>query len=215
MRPLGTTVFTALLLCAVAAVQAQDTAPAISALPPNSRLIPNPNLAYKDPNLKGFGVTKTYSGSSYFQLKPFAFLKAFQAKAYTANGYNTSKYWAGNFKFKTTDANIKTNGPLSSLIRMFKTKTAQTQTATVAGKTFATRTDALVAEKNANPVHGKIQNKINKEGPNAVSNYDPLSSDDGSVDTVTVGSDPHPIDYYGSLHPMTIDDVRALLGKTK
>lgn len=138
-------------------------------------------------------------------------------KSFTTSPYNSPSFWAGNFKFKTTDANVKATGPLSGLVRLFKTKSAETKVAPQAGKTFASREAPLIAEKGTTVVKGKIQNKIDKEGPSALANGDGIHQDSSPGQPVKQGDklEVHSIDYNGSMHALTVDDVRDLLGKSK
>jgi hypothetical protein len=189
----------------------------VSSLPPNSPLVPDYSRSYKDPSIKAFSSGKTFPGATNDITNPFAFLKGFRTREYAANQYNTANYWAGNFKFKTSDADVKTRGPLTSLIRLFKTRTAETRTAPAAGKTFGTRPAPLVAEKRNEVFRGKIQGELDKQGPNAVKNHDPLQEKDGAITGGGGRGDtqPHVVDTESGLHTMTVDEVRDLLDKTK
>ncbi|HWB61369.1 MAG TPA: hypothetical protein VG733_17940 [Chthoniobacteraceae bacterium] len=224
----------ALLFCVAASVRAQDmilpppvpgsssnsgVQSSISTLPPDSPLIPNPNLTYHDPSIKSFGGSKAVTESGNREFKPFAFLRAFsfRSKQYETNKYNASQYWAGQVKFKTSDADVSTRGPLAGLIRLFKTKTADTKVAAASTKVYNADRKVLQVEEEKNAVfRGKIEGKIKKEGAAAFIGSDPIHNDDGATPSSgKAGSNPHALDYTGSLHTMSVDDVRALLGKDK
>lgn len=223
MRSPGVLSCAAIFLCAVAAAHAQEKSAKPAAKPDEKTMLerytaqPDYNLSYKDSGIKSFGVSKVYSSGDSHLSRPFSFLKIFQMKTFTTNSYNAPNFWAGNFKFKTTDANVKSRGPLTGLIRLFKTKDAETKTAAEAGKTFASRSSTLVAEKSNSVLRGKIQGRLDKEGPAALANGDGMRQGGGLAQPVNEGGklQVHSIDYNGSMHAMTVDDVRDLLGKTK
>ena len=168
---------------------------------------PDPTLAYHDPNWKTFGSNSASAGGTSSEVRAFPFLKLFHAKEYTTTPYSAPGFWAGNFKFKATDANVKTSGPLSGLIHMFKTKTAATKSLPASDKTFASRSSQMLTSKGNVVITGKEQGKIDKEGPGALANSS-LSQ------TVSSESGPHSIDFENDMHALTVDDVRAMLGKT-
>jgi hypothetical protein len=212
MRPFATFACIGLFFCAAGAVQAQtDNRTMLERFTSQ----PDQTKAYQDPNLKPYGSSKSFPSTENRMMKAFPFIRGFQSRSYATTSYNASNFWAGNFKFKTTDANLDSHSPLTSLIRMFKTKSAETRTAAAASKTFPSRPAAIVAEKSKNIFPGKLQKQMEKLGPDALTGADPLRGDSGAVPVVKVGSDPEPVDYAGGLHPLTLEEVRELLGKSK
>ena len=180
---------------------------------------PNYNLTYTDPSLKGFGASKAFHISTNHFTKPFGFIKGFQMlKDFKTNSYSAPNYWSGNFKFKTSDANINPRSPLTSLIRLFKTKSAETKTAWMTGKAYGSREAPQVAETKHAIFPGKIQKKIDQRGAAALTGPNPLAGADEVKQVhaaIKAGGEAHVSDDFGGLQVMTVDDVRALLDKTK
>jgi len=158
---------------------------------------PNYDLSYSDPKINSTSSTKkafTAAGSNNF--RAFDVLGLFRTKDYSTSQFNTSNYWAGNFKFKTSDANLNSGSTLSSIIRVFKTKTAGTKTASESGDTFQTREDLLTSERSNNVFRGKLQKRLDKEGEKVLQGENPIQGG-------------------GAMHVMTIEEVRDLLNKAK
>lgn len=195
MRPLGILLSLPLLFSAFSAVQADDQRTMVERF----TAPPNYNLSYTDPSIHSSNTDKkspVNTGNN--NLKTFNLFQIFHSKdkGFQTNQYNTSNFWAGNFKFNTSDANLKTGTTLASIIRLFKTGSAETRTASESGDTFQTRDDLLTSEKNNAVFRGKLQKRLNKEG-----------------DKVLQGD--NPIQGGGAMHVMTIDEVRELLNKPK
>jgi hypothetical protein len=197
-RPLAIFASIPLFLCAIATVQAQSVVVPVDHRTMLERFTSQAdhNKTYTSPDLKAFGTTKAFTGVKNNDMKSFNLISGFHTKNYTANSYNAGAYWAGNFQYKTTDANLNSHNPISSLLRLFKTKPLATKSAVAGNTVFQTRADPLVTETSHNIFRGKLQNKLDKEGVKALQGSEPMQAGD-------------------SLHPMTMDEVRELLDKTK
>ena len=141
--------------------------------------------------MKEYGTTKgLFDLPESKPMRAFPFLKGFQSKPYASKSYNAASYWGGDFKFKTADASLGSHGFLDNLIHLFRTKPADTKTSWMANKGFATK-DAqaatMVSENSKNKFRGKLQDRLEKEGPNALAGSDPLRESEGATVQTTCG----------------------------
>jgi hypothetical protein len=193
MRPLAILVCIPLLFCAAATVHAQDNMTMLAKM----GLLPDQNRTYQDPSMKAYRGTKYLSNARNTDDKTFPLMRMFHSKSYMVTPYNSADYWAGNFKFKASDANLDSHSPVTSIIRLFKTRAMNTRADASGSEAFRTRDDVAVKETSHNVFRGKIQGKLDKEGPAALAGEDPIHQGQGDM------------------HVMSIDEVRNLLNKTK
>lgn len=127
-----------------------------------------------------FRTKPATSNSFYFQQK-------FQPKAASTKEFKTDGFWAGNFKFSTTEASTK-----SYATKEAPTKTAPTKTAVDAGKTAATR-PFIPGGKEAK-IRGRSQDEFDRDGPSSKVQRQAWS---------------------GELRQLSVEDVRDILNKNK
>ena len=141
----------------------------------------------------GTKMDKSFNAKSA-NTKEFQFRQRVSMKEYqTRNFAGTKTAWQGDFKFSTKAARTTGKYAIPNSTKEADTKTMPVSDAREAGKTMATsgyeRAERQYLKK------GRSQDKFDKEGG--------------------VPGDNKPIGYSGDMKPMTIDDVRELLNKSK
>jgi hypothetical protein len=129
----------------------------------------------------------------YNGINSFNFVTRFRLNDYQTKAFNSSGYWDGNFKFDSKQAYLGNNhGANPDGTKLFATKPAETKTATEQGEKYGTKTYGTQPYLQ----RGTAQTRIDQQGTKVFEGSNPLGTD-------------------GSMHTLTIDEVRTMLNKPK
>ena len=189
MRP-GIMACICLFSLAVAAVHAQEQEADIS----KKLQTRNVEVARALFQNKAFLQASPYYGGRSAYINNFYFIDKVRTKDFLSRSfYGADPYWAGNFQYSTANARTSGRNVLVNSTTIVDTKTKETKADRESGKESSARAYPFNREFLG---RGRSQDRFDKEGEKAL--Y-------GTV----------PLGLGGDLHPMTIDEVRALLNKNK
>jgi hypothetical protein len=148
---------------------------------------PDQNRTFDLKQLSPFGRAGDTFRTKAASSDSFYFQQKFQPKSANTKEFKTDSFWAGNFMFSTKEAATK-----SYETREAATKTAPTRTARDTDKTASTR-PFVPGEKEAR-IRGRSQDEFDRDGPSSKVQRQSWS---------------------GDLRPLTVEDVRDILNKSK
>lgn len=142
---------------------------------------------------KSFMSNSAYNGKTAY-VSTYNFNNVVPLNSYSSATYTNTTAVNGVYPFATSNANLGSHGFLSSLLKVFGSKSAETKTAFDSHNSFDTRSYPHMRDNAV--IQGTYQRRLDKEGAAALTGKNGLG-----------GSD--------SMHVMTVDEVRALLNKGK
>jgi len=188
MRP-GMMACICVFFLAVAAVHAQEDSDIAKKL--QTRNVDVAKVLFQN---KAFLQASPYYGDRAAYVNNFYFIDRVRTKDFMARAfYGADPYWAGNFQYSTANARTTGRNVIVNATTAVDTKTSETKEARESGKVSSTRDYPFNRDFRG---RGRSQDRFDKEGEKAL--Y-------GAV----------PLGLGGDLHPLTIDEVRALLNKNK
>ena len=148
---------------------------------------PNMSLDFGAQQRAFFGA-KTFQQGGKARVKDFQYAEKFKAKNFLTGAFSGQKgAWMGDFKYKTSEADTEGAGATKRIVKAHDTKEMPVKSSRDANKDYSTGTYAT----RTSGFKGKSQEKIDLEGPQAVTNIQ-----DGTFTELK-----------------TIDDIRNLLNK--
>jgi hypothetical protein len=137
---------------------------------------------------KAFFGAKSFQQGGKARVKDFQYGEKFKAKHFLTGAFAAPKgAWMGDFKYKTSEADTEGSGGTKRIVKTHGTKDMPVKSSRDANKDYGTNTYAT----QTSGFKGKSQEKIDKEGPQAVTNIQ-----DGTFTELK-----------------TMDDIRNLLNK--